>query len=87
MTKKRMEKALRNNVEKSVEKDIISLQELVSHQNEDIARLSDELFAQQKEVAQLKHDLAQLRNELVATKDRLESEFDISTEEQHPPHY
>lgn len=68
-----------------MEKDLIALQELVSHQSEDIARLSDELYAQQKEISQLKYDLAQLKTEISSAKEQPES--DNSSDAQRPPHY
>ncbi len=72
-------------VQKSMEKDLIALQELISHQSDDIARLSDELYAQQKEVAQLKSDLVQLKAEVASAKDQSDSE--MSPDDQPPPHY
>ena len=70
-----------------MEKALITLQELVSHQSEDIARLSDELYAQQKEVARLKNDLTQLKSDIANSKDRADAESETSPDNQRPPHY
>ena len=74
-----------------MEKILITLQELISHQGEDIERLSHELYRQQKEITQLKNEVSALKNELASAKantsDYGDSEGDASTDNQRPPHY
>lgn len=65
---------------------LITLQEIVSHQQEEITRLSDELYAQQKDILQLRAELASLRAMLKASAG---DGFQIRSqaEETPPPHY
>lgn len=65
---------------------LLKLQESLCHQGEDIARLSDEVFAQQKEIKALKGELMALKQDLSVSKDQPHSHGTV-TEEQRPPHY
>ncbi len=60
----------------------IALQEELAHQALEISRLSDELYAQQKEILQLKDQLGDF-------KEALESGTHIRSQEEEtpPPHY
>lgn len=65
---------------------ITKLQEAVAHQGEDIVRLSDELYAQQKEMAEIRLQFMKLKAEFRAAA---ESDDSIKPEDQEPPppHY
>jgi uncharacterized coiled-coil protein SlyX len=67
-------------------RELITLQEITAHQQDEIARLSDELYAQQKEITSLRADLASLRAMLKASAG---DGFQIRSqaEETPPPHY
>jgi SlyX protein len=65
--------------------DIIKLQEIISHQQEELARMSDEIYAQQKEIAELQR----LFNKLKLQMEQAIAEAatgDIGPE-RPPPHY
>ena len=64
---------------------IIKLQEIISHQSEDIARLSDEMYTQQKELAELNARLTKITAKL----ESMQEIDNIRTPEQEspPPHY
>lgn len=62
--------------------DIVELQEELAHQSLTISRLSDELYAQQREILQLKKQLSVFK-ETVESLSNLRSE----DEEAAPPHY
>jgi uncharacterized coiled-coil protein SlyX len=63
---------------------IIKLQEVISHQGEDILRLSDELYAQQREIISLRDELAKLQAKFEAANT---SEGTIRLDNDKPPHY
>lgn len=69
-----------------MENDIVALQEIVSHQQEEIARISDELYTQQREITALRNELASLRAVLKASAG---DGFQIRSPDQEtpPPHY
>lgn len=64
---------------------IITLQERIAYQDEEITRLSDELYAQQKDMADLRRELKNIASKI----DQGESESNIRpvSEETPPPHY
>lgn len=65
---------------------IITLQEVVSHQGEEILRLSDELYVQQKEIAELRSQLMLLQAKLQAAVEEGAGVRSID-QETPPPHY
>lgn len=67
----------------SMEEDIMKLQEMVSYQQEEISRLSDELYLQQKHIAELHRAL---RNLNTRVQEIGETQGD-DTPEPPPPHY
>lgn len=68
-----------------VQNDIIKLQEIVSHQQEELARLSDEIFVQQKEIAELRRLFHKLKTQQEqASADAAHPE---RGPERPPPHY
>lgn len=69
-----------------MEKALITLQEIVSHQEEEIARLSAELYAQQRDVMLLKAEVASLQA-MVKTAMLQESPLRPHDQETPPPHY
>lgn len=64
----------------------IKLQEMLTCQALDIAQLSEELYAQQKEVSELKKQYAELKQRIQSLADEGEAPSDI-TNEPPPPHY
>ena len=69
----------------TMENMIIKLQEIVSHQGEEILSLGDELYKQQAEIGVLKKKLVKLEAKFHAAA---ESGADfISDNEPPPPHY
>ncbi len=64
---------------------ITKLQEIVAHQSEDISRLSDELYAQQKEIAELYRQIASLKVKLQSAIE--DSGVKPIEDEAPPPHY
>ena len=64
---------------------IIKLQEALFHQGEDIARLSEELYAQQKELAMLNFKVEKLTEKLKNISE--DSGIRKQDEETPPPHY
>ena len=62
--------------------DLTELQEMLAHQAMEISRLSEEMYAQQKEIRQLKQKLGRFL-EAVESLSHLRSE----AEETPPPHY
>lgn len=71
-----------------MEDSIIKLQTTLAHQEEEILSLSGELYAQQKEMAELKRQFAELNGRLKALSegDGGGSGLDVS-DEPPPPHY
>lgn len=65
---------------------IIRLQEAIAHQGEDILRLSDELYTQQKEIADLRRQLQLLHAKLKAASEE-GTGIRPANEETPPPHY
>lgn len=61
---------------------LTALQEIVAHQELEISRLSDEIYAQQREIAQLRQMLLKFK-ETVESLSQLRSAED----EIPPPHY
>ena len=61
---------------------MIELQEELSHQAYEISRLSDELYAQQKEILHLKQQLGSFKEALEGG-----SHIRSQAEETPPPHY
>lgn len=72
-------------MENKLEKEIIKLQETVSYQTTEINNLSDELYIQQKELAELKKTVKMLKSSL----DNIQNaqEFKPLSQETPPPHY
>lgn len=69
-----------------MENDIIKIQEIISHQGDEISRLSAELYAQQKEINKLGEQLKKLQARFkVATGD--EEGIRPTDQEVPPPHY
>ncbi len=69
-----------------MERDIIALQELISHQGEDIARLSAELYAQQRELAALRAQMALVHAQMRTQSQHAPDGAETLTEPP-PPHY
>ena len=69
-----------------IEKLLITLQEIVSHQEEEIARLSAELYAQQRDVKLLKAEMAALQA-MIKTGMLQDSPMRSPEQETPPPHY
>ncbi len=69
-----------------MDKTIIQLQEAIAHQSADISHLSDELYAQQKELAALRQQMDALNAKL---KTMAEDQGDAQAhgDEPPPPHY
>ena len=65
---------------------LTKLQEALCHQGEDIARLSDEVFAQQKEIKALRSEVLALKRDLSVAKDQSNAEAS-NNDDQRPPHY
>lgn len=65
---------------------IIKLQTTLADQAEDIASLSEELYAQQKEVIELKRQYAELKGRVQVLSDEDGAIADVGTEPP-PPHY
>lgn len=68
------------------ESSLIVLQELVSHQEEEIARLSAELYAQQKELMVMKTEILSLKT-MVKSSLMQDSPIRSVDQETPPPHY
>jgi len=68
-----------------MQNEIIKLQEIVSHQQEELARLSDEIFVQQKEIAELHRLFQKLKNQLEQAM--TEAAHPDAGPERPPPHY
>ena len=68
-----------------MDKAIIKLQEALLHQGEDISRMQDEMYAQQKEIAKLAKEIERLKAKFAASSD--ESQIRRPEEETPPPHY
>lgn len=62
--------------------DIIKLQEMVSYQQEEISRLSDELFRQQRLMDELRGKLAAFQSQLEEIGESLNP-----ADDRPPPHY
>lgn len=65
---------------------IIKLQEALAHQGEDMVRLSEELYTQQKEIAQLRSQVTRLQAKLQAAVEEGSVVRSID-QETPPPHY
>ena len=69
-----------------MEKDVMALQELVADQAQNMDRLSDELYRQQKEIQMLSREIKVLKAERDNTK--VEGEQNVYDPSQdRPPHY
>jgi uncharacterized coiled-coil protein SlyX len=68
-----------------MEKDIIKLQEAIAHQGEDLAKMSHELYLQQKEISQLKDRLFKLETKI--KEQGSDSGIRPVEDETPPPHY
>ena len=66
--------------------EIIKMQEVISHQAEELSQLSDVLYAQQKELDILKKQVAKLTAEIIRLKNN-DSGIKAVEEETPPPHY
>ena len=69
-----------------MEDDIITLQTKLGHQEHEIRGLSDELYAQQKEITRLKHQMNELKEMLRSMSDDRSTTPDTH-DEPPPPHY
>lgn len=65
--------------------EVMQLQELVSHLQDDIQKLGDELFQQQKDMQALLLKIAKLEAKLQAT--HMDSGILNPAEDTPPPHY
>lgn len=65
---------------------ITQMQETLAHQDEEIRRLSDEVYAQQKELAQLKQQFALLQDKFRAALAE-DNGMRSPDQETPPPHY
>lgn len=63
---------------------LIKMQEIISDQGEDIAKLSQELYVQQRLIQNLRQELKELQDKFVAAQEKDE---DIALPEPPPPHY
>ncbi|MBM3617123.1 MAG: SlyX family protein [Alphaproteobacteria bacterium] len=71
-----------------MEKDIQTLQELVAHQQEDISRLSDELYIQQQEIVKLQTLVKAVQKQLEqALAEAAVGAGGDNSPEPPPPHY
>lgn len=68
-----------------MQQDIIKLQEIVSHQQEELVRLSDEIFVQQKEIAELRRLFHKLKTQ--QEQAAAEAAHADMGPERPPPHY
>ena len=66
-----------------MDKDIIALQEMLAHQSLEIEKLSDELYAQQKETTKLGREVKRLSTQL----EMLSHQQSDGADEPPPPHY
>lgn len=64
---------------------LIKMQEMLMHQGDEIQRLSDEMYVQQKEIASLRSQLAQMQSVATVTPDGVDSR-ELGPEPP-PPHY
>lgn len=67
-----------------MDKRLQRLEELASHQAEALARMGEEMYAQQKEIADLRRQLARLQSRLAAADEAADTPF---TPDPPPPHY
>lgn len=65
---------------------LITLQEIVSHQAMQISQLSDELYAQQREITELRTQLNRLHQKYQQLSERQSDNAD-TLPEPPPPHY
>lgn len=71
-----------------MEKDIQTLQEMVVHQQEDISRLSDELYTQQQEITHLRTLVKALQKQMEQTlAEAAVGAGGDNSPEPPPPHY
>ena len=68
----------------SLEKDIQDLQALVADQTKTIDDLSQELFAQQKDIQALRRQFEDLKSDIARSKEQAEGYDNASVK---PPHY
>ena len=61
---------------------LISLQEELAHQAMEISRLSDEMYAQQREISQLKRQISTFKETMESM-----SQMRDAADETPPPHY
>lgn len=61
---------------------MIELQEMLAHQQLDLSRMSDELYAQQKEIAELKANMKRLHEQLAQV-----GGHEGNGANEPPPHY
>ena len=74
-------------VDRQVEEQIIQLEMKIADQEADIAGLSSELYAQQKEIAELNRQYDELKGRIQALAEEGDNvASDVSTEPP-PPHY
>ena len=64
---------------------IIKIEEVLTHQGEDIARMSEELYTQQKELAALRGQVTKLTDKIKSLQE--EGNIRPVDEETPPPHY
>lgn len=68
-----------------MEKDIKSMQEQIAYMQAEISQLSDELYAQQKEQADLRLELLKLQQKLQVAQG--DGAILTAAEDSPPPHY
>lgn len=68
-----------------MEKEIQTLQEQIAYMQSELGQLSDELYAQQKEMANLRLEIIKLQQKLQATQS--DSGILSPAEDVPPPHY
>lgn len=66
-----------------MDEEIVKLQEIISHQGEDLARLSEEYYMQQKEIGQLRNKI----DRILAAIEAMAEESNTSPVIDKPPHY
>jgi len=68
-----------------MEQDIQTLQEQIAYMQSELGQLSDELYAQQKEMAKLRLEILKLQQKLQASHN--DSGILNAAEDVPPPHY
>lgn len=69
-----------------MQNDIIKIQEILSYQADELSSLSDVVYSQAKEIAELRRLVIKLQNELESAKAE-GSEIKPLGQENAPPHY